>query len=121
MIGAGIKIPGCAGPYCSYLPVPVFPTPFYETIVCIGLFFLLWSVRKKFKVPGTLFAFYLIINGIERFFIEKIRVNTRYSILGFHPTQAEIISTLLIIGGGVLYYFLKKRGPVRPVNQSVQV
>ncbi len=109
VIGAGIKIPGCSGPYCSYLPIPVFPTPFYESVICIGLFFLLWSVRKKFKVPGTMFAFYLIINGIERFFIEKIRVNSRYSIFGFHPTQAEIISTLLIIGGFLLYYFLKKQ------------
>jgi prolipoprotein diacylglyceryltransferase len=109
VIGEGVKIPGCSGQYCSYLPIPVFPTAFYETIICVALFFLLWSVRKKFRVPGTLFAFYLIINGIERFFIEKIRVNTRYSILGFHPTQAEIISTLLIFGGGFLYYFLKKR------------
>ena len=109
VIGEGVKIPGCEGSYCSYLPLPVFPTPLYETLLCVGLFFLLWSLRKKFKVPGTLFAFYLIINGIERFFIEKIRVNTRYSFLGFHPTQAEIISTLLIIGGSVLYYFLKKQ------------
>jgi phosphatidylglycerol---prolipoprotein diacylglyceryl transferase len=109
VIGEGVKIAGCNGPYCSYLPIPVFPTPFYETIICLGLFFLIWSVRKKFRAPGTLFAFYLIINGVERFFIEKIRVNTRYSIFGFHPTQAEIISTLLIIGGALLYYFLKKR------------
>ncbi len=109
VIGAGIRIPGCNGQYCTFLPVPVFPTPFYETLICLGLFFLLWSVRKKFQIPGTLFAFYLLINGIERFFIEKIRVNTRYSIFGFHPTQAEIISTALIFGGGFLYYFLKKR------------
>ncbi len=109
VIGEGVKIPGCSGPYCSYLPLPVFPTPFYETIVCVGLFFLIWSLRKKMRVPGTLFAFYLFINGIERFLIEKIRVNTRYSIFGFHPTQAEIISTLLVFGGGLLYYFLKKQ------------
>lgn len=109
VIGEGVKIAGCNGPYCSYLPVPVFPTPFYETIVCLSLFLLIWSLRKKFTVPGTLFAFYLIINGIERFFIEKIRVNTRYSIFGFHPTQAEIISTLLIFGGAFLYYYLKKQ------------
>jgi phosphatidylglycerol---prolipoprotein diacylglyceryl transferase len=119
VIGEGVKIAGCDGAYCSYLPIPVFPTPFYETIICLGLFFLIWSLRKKFKVPGTLFAFYLIINGIERFFIEKIRVNTRYSILGFHPTQAEIISTLLIIGGGFLYYFLKKKSDdKRPTSLS---
>jgi phosphatidylglycerol---prolipoprotein diacylglyceryl transferase len=121
VIGEGIKIPGCSGPYCSYLPIPVFPTAFYETIVCVALFFLLWSVRKKFRVPGTLFAFYLVINGLERFFIEKIRVNTRYSILGFHPTQAEIISTLLIIGGGFLYYFLKKRASSEGTHSSSPV
>jgi len=109
VISEGIKIPGCADAYCSYLPLPVFPTPFYETIMCVGLFFLLWSVRKKFKAPGTLFAVYLVLNGIERFFIEKIRVNTRYSIFGFHPTQAEIISTLLIITGAILYFVLKNR------------
>lgn len=109
VISEGIKIPGCADTYCSYLPLPVFPTPFYETIVCVGLFFLLWSIRKKLKVPGTLFAVYLVLNGIERFFVEKIRVNTRYSIFGFHPTQAEIISTLLIITGAILYFILKNR------------
>ena len=109
VIGEGVRIAGCNGPYCSYLPIPVFPTPFYETLICVGLFFLIWSVRKKFRVPGTLFAFYLILNGIERFFIEKIRVNTRYSIFGYHPTQAEIISTMLVIIGGFLYYFLKRQ------------
>jgi prolipoprotein diacylglyceryltransferase len=36
---------------------------------------------------------------MERFFVEKIRVNTTYSIFGFHPTQAEIISSLLMIIG----------------------
>ncbi|HEY2348666.1 MAG TPA: prolipoprotein diacylglyceryl transferase family protein [Puia sp.] len=121
VIGAGVRIPGCNGQYCSYLPVPVFPTPFYETLICLGLFFLLWSIRKKFRVPGTLFAFYLLINGIERFFIEKIRVNTRYSIFGFHPTQAEIISTLLIFGGGFLYYYLKKRSPAGGPASSVHL
>ncbi len=118
VIGEGVKILGCDGAYCSYLPLPVFPTPFYETIMCVSLFFLIWSVRKKFTIPGTLFAFYLVINGIERFFIEKIRVNTRYNLFGFHPTQAEIISTLLIFGGGFLYYFLKKRGN-RPKSPAI--
>ncbi len=103
VINEGIRIPGCDGPYCSHLPLPVFPTPFYETLVCLILFFILWSYRKKFTVPGTLFAFYLIINGIERFLVEKIRVNSKYDIFGWHPTQAEIISSLLVISGIVLW------------------
>jgi prolipoprotein diacylglyceryltransferase len=114
VIAEGVRIPGCEGSFCSYLPLPVFPTPLYEMIICVGLFFLLWSLRKKFKIPGTLFAFYLFINGIERFFIEKIRVNTRYTIFGFHPTQAEIISTLLILGGAGLYFYLWKKASAKP-------
>jgi prolipoprotein diacylglyceryltransferase len=60
-------------------------------------------------VPGTLFAVYLAVNGFERFFIEKIRVNNRMNFLGFHPTQAEIISTLLFISGVALFIVLKRR------------
>ena len=111
---AGLRLAGCAGKYCNQLAVPVFPTPFYETIVCLILFGILWMLRKKFTVPGTIFAFYLILNGIERFFIEKIRVNTRLDIAGFQPTQAEVISSLLIIGGLVLWIILAKRS--KPVS-----
>jgi phosphatidylglycerol---prolipoprotein diacylglyceryl transferase len=42
---------------------------------------------------------YLMLNGLERFFIEKIRVNTRLNLFGFQPTQAEVISTLLFLTG----------------------
>ena len=50
-----------------------------------------------------MFAIYLILNCVERFFIEHIRVNTQYHFLGLNPTQAEIISLGLIIAGVVLY------------------
>lgn len=104
----GIPIGGCTGKYCNQLPVPVFPTSFYETIVCLILFGILWSLRKKLKIPGTLFAVYLMMNGIERFIIEKIRVNNRMNFLGFHPTQAEVISTLLFIAGAIVFIWLRR-------------
>ena len=93
--------------------MPVFPTPFYETIVCLILFLVLWLLRKKLRVPGTLFAVYLAVNGLERFFIEKIRVNNRMNFLGFHPTQAEIIATLLFIGGVGLFVVLRRRSQLK--------
>jgi len=105
----GTPLADCMGKYCNQLPVPVFPTALYEVIICIGLFFFLWSLRKKFIVPGTLFAFYLILNGVERFFIEKIRVNVRMDLFGFQPTQAEVISTLMVLTGVVLWIILKRR------------
>jgi len=110
---AGVAIDGCVGKYCNQLPIPVFPTPFYETIVCLVLFSVIWLLRKKLKVPGTLFAVYLAVNGLERFFIEKIRVNNRMNFLGFHPTQAEVISTLLFIGGVGLFVVLRRRSQLK--------
>ncbi len=104
----GVRIPECVGPYCNQLIPPVFPTTLYEIIACSVLFLVLWSLRKKITIPGRLFAFYLILNGLERFLIEKIRVNSTYDLWGFHPTQAEIISSLLIIVGGFFWIKLGK-------------
>jgi len=59
-------------------------------------------------MPGQLFGIYLIFNGIERFAIESIRVNTHYESLPFKPTQAQIISVLLFISGLVLVLNAKK-------------
>ena len=94
--------------YCNHLVPPVFPTPFYETIMCVVLFFVLWYLRKRITTPGMLFSIYLIFNGIERFFIEKIRINTLYHVNGFAFTQAELISTLLFIIGLTGIWFFKK-------------
>jgi prolipoprotein diacylglyceryltransferase len=118
VISEGVRIIDCNGQYCSQLPIPVFPTPFYETLVCLGLFFILWALRKRLRVPGTLFAVYLILNGIERFFIEKIRVNSKYNIFGWHPTQAELISAGLVISGVWIYFALKRRGQPPAAAQS---
>jgi phosphatidylglycerol:prolipoprotein diacylglycerol transferase len=105
----GIKIPGCKEEHCRALPQPVFPTPFYETIVCTLLFLILWSIRKKITTPGVMFGIYLMLNGLERFTVELIRVNNTYSIFGFHPTQAEIISTCLVFAGLILIIIVKRR------------
>ena len=66
------------------------------------LFGVLWYYRKKLKIAGQLSGLYLILNGLERFFIEKIRVNTKYEDLPFQPTQAELISFTMIIAGILL-------------------
>jgi phosphatidylglycerol---prolipoprotein diacylglyceryl transferase len=105
----GVKIPGCTDEHCRALPLPVFPTPFYETIVCTLLFIILWSIRKRITTPGVMFGIYLILNGLERFTVELIRVNNTYSMFGFHPTQAEIISAGLVLAGIVLIIIVKKR------------
>jgi phosphatidylglycerol---prolipoprotein diacylglyceryl transferase len=107
----GIPIPGCIGAHCSMLPTPVFPTPLYEITMCLILFGILWAIRKKIKIPGLLFGIYLIFTGVERFFIEIIRVNPRDHFLGVSLTQAQIISLLLIATGVILVFYCKKKHP----------
>jgi prolipoprotein diacylglyceryltransferase len=116
VVNEGVNIPGCIGNYCNQLPVPVFPTTFYEIIATFILFGIMWTFRKKITQPGILTGMYLIFAGFERFFIEKIRVNNRIHSLPFEPTQAELISIILILTGIVFLVFSKKWFPKTTVT-----
>jgi prolipoprotein diacylglyceryltransferase len=106
----GITINALTGEHNRGLPVPVYPTPLYETIACTLLFLLMWSVRKRIKTAGIITGIYLVLNGLERFFIEKIRVNNVMPVLGIEISQAELIASLLILAGFIwLAFFWWKR------------
>ncbi len=90
--------------YCYHLAVPVYPTPLYELMAGLFLFGVLILIRRNFTTAGYASATYLLLCSTERFWIEKIRVDIRYSLFGFHPTQAEILSVLLFIGGIALFF-----------------
>jgi phosphatidylglycerol---prolipoprotein diacylglyceryl transferase len=94
-----IPIDGCTWDYNMQLAEPVYPTPFYEIIMMSIVFAILWSMRKRLKITGMLFFIYLCLIAIERFLIEKIRVNVMHDVLGMQLTQAEIISFLLFLTG----------------------
>jgi len=75
-------------------------------------------LRKKLRQPGALFYIYLILNGVERFFIEKIRINDKLHAFGLTFTQAELIATLIFFIGivGLVYSFRRKDLPLYPVG-----
>lgn len=99
VVNEGERIAGCFGNYCNQLPLPVYPTTFYEIIGTFVLFLMMWSFRKKVRQPGILTGVYLVFAGVERLLIEQIRVNNKYEFLPFQPTQAELISVFLILFG----------------------
>lgn len=107
-----ISIPDCPWDYCFQLSEPVWPTPFYEILMMLGVFGILWSLRKRIKIPGMLFFIYLALIAIERFMIEKIRVNVVHDVLGMKMTQAEIISVVLFlisVAGGIFVWQKAKK------------
>jgi len=111
IIQSGVMMEECVGRYCRQLELPVFPTSVYEAGMVFVLAAVLWAVRKHIKTPGVLFFIYLILNGLERFSIEKIRVNDRYDWLGMSFTQAEMIASLLFMIGtiGILWLTRKRK------------
>ena len=113
VLNEGVPIPGCVGQYCAQLRNFVYPTALYEAIICILLFFFLWAIRKKIKTPGIMLSIYLMINGLERFLVELIRVNTRYHFWGINPTQAELISVTFLLSGIVLWFYFKHKNKER--------
>ena len=116
VVNQGVPIPGCIGNYCNQLPEAVYPTTFYEIIIMFILFAMIWAIRKKITQPGILTAIYFLFAGGERFFIEKIRVNNKYTSLPFQPTQAELISTFLIILG--IVFLIKSKSWFPKINSK---
>jgi len=96
--------------YGTYLDPAVFPTPIYETTAAVIGFAFLWGMRKRWTaVPGKIFAAYLMFNGFERFWVEKIRVNTTFDFLGMTMTQAELISVCTFLSGIALWVWATRR------------
>ena len=81
--------------------ITVHPTQLYESFAGFLFFMLLWNLRNKINRPGSLFFIYLIIAGVERFFIEFIRTNEKYLFDMF--SGAQIISIIMVFIGG---YFI---------------
>jgi phosphatidylglycerol:prolipoprotein diacylglycerol transferase len=105
----GMYIPGCTGSNCTILPAPVYPTPLYEAIICFCLFLLLWKGRRTIKKSGILFAYFAILNGAERFCIEFIRINPRYRIGYWDPSQAQVLALGWMLTGLIVLLLSRRK------------
>jgi len=110
VLNEGERIASCTWHYCSQLNPPVFPTPIYEVIMAFAIVGILWALRKRIRIPGMLFFIYVILTAVERYFIEKIRVNPDIELFGIQASQAEYISVLLFIVGiaGIFWTYRRK-------------
>jgi phosphatidylglycerol:prolipoprotein diacylglycerol transferase len=78
----------------------VHPTPLYESVAMLVVFWLLWRLRARLDRAWALFGLWCILGGIERFLVEFIRRNDTAA-AGL--TTAQLISLgLVIIGVAIL-------------------
>ncbi len=103
VLGRGVPFECPDGRIINRLEQPVWPTSVYEFFLGSGIFAFLVAIRKKIHIPGALFAIYLMLNGLERFLIEFVRINERYA---FGLSLSQFIALgLIALGAGLLYYF----------------
>ncbi|MEW6144110.1 MAG: prolipoprotein diacylglyceryl transferase [Thermodesulfobacteriota bacterium] len=79
--------------------VKVHPTQLYESFIMLGVFIILWKLRKVPAPIGWLSSIGFILIGLERFFIEFIRVTTPSPISGLSIAQ---FMSLAIIAAGLI-------------------
>ncbi|MGD0909251.1 MAG: prolipoprotein diacylglyceryl transferase [Candidatus Acidiferrales bacterium] len=92
--------------------VRVHPTPIYEFLAAIVIFWILWRlgarVMKTRGPNGIVFAAYLVITGVVRFLVEMIRINPR-SFYGLSNAQAA--SVVSVLAGMILFAFCWRTVP----------
>lgn len=79
----------------------VHPTPVYETLASLVIFWILWRMRGRLPAPWALFGLYLLLAGLERFLVEFVRATP---IVAAGLTTAQIISLAIMAIGAVLVW-----------------
>ncbi|NIR45425.1 MAG: prolipoprotein diacylglyceryl transferase [Gammaproteobacteria bacterium] len=108
----GVDIP--AGIPDSAL-LTVHPTMLYSTIILSILAFGLWWGLKRQGPAGLVFGAYLVLAGIERFFIEFLRAKDDRFLAGFTTAQA-IAVILILIGATLVATRLQRRARSSPAT-----
>jgi phosphatidylglycerol:prolipoprotein diacylglycerol transferase len=92
----------------------VQPTPIYELLFGLLLFWLLWTLAAKARPLGWMTGLYLALAGVGRFLVEFVRVNPR---LYFHHTMsnAQVASLASVLFGIALALASRKNLAIEPV------
>jgi phosphatidylglycerol:prolipoprotein diacylglycerol transferase len=88
--------------------VRVHPAPIYETILYLGVFAILWSMRKRSQPAGHLIYWYMVLAGAARFLVEFVRVNPR---VFYSLSEAQLIAIAMMIVGAIALALTAKRNP----------
>jgi phosphatidylglycerol:prolipoprotein diacylglycerol transferase len=92
----GIPIPRGVSPDTV---MAVHPTQLYETALGLAMFFILWRLRDHKHAEGWLLGVYMVLAGVERFFIEFLRAKDDHVAAGL--TLAQLTAVAVAVGGMV--------------------
>ena len=82
------------------------PMPVYELVINLGIFAILWQLRKRDWPDGKLFLVYLTLYSLERFFLA---FTSSYRIIAFGLTQSQIVAVFGLAIGLALLAWMSRR------------
>ena len=94
--------------------VRVHPAPIYESILYLGVFMILWSMRKTSNPPGRLLYWYFVLAGAVRFGVEFVRINPR---VFYGLSEAQLIAIAMMILGAIALWLTAEKEN-RPAMQQ---
>jgi phosphatidylglycerol---prolipoprotein diacylglyceryl transferase len=91
-------------------PLPRHPSQLYEfALEGVLLFFILWTVKKRKFVPGTLCGLFMILYGVFRCFVEFFREpDPQIGFIAGFFTMGQALSVLTALAGYVLIVVRKR-------------
>lgn len=120
-------------PAWQWFPVAVYierlneyhmATFFYESFLNFIIFIVLMFYRKKAKLRGNVFAMYVLLYGVARFFTEALRTDSLYLIRWVTDVSvndavifngiriSQLLSLFMIIGAIAYFIIMKKKNPL---------
>jgi phosphatidylglycerol---prolipoprotein diacylglyceryl transferase len=90
------------------------PTFLYESLWCVGVFFLLIWAERRFQLGfGRLFALYVAAYTVGRVWVEALRVDHANHILGL---RLNVWTSIIIFGAAVTFLVRGRRGQSETVS-----
>ena len=89
--------------------IALHPTQLYESLTALIIFFILWFLKDRQKVPGRLFLYYLFLYGLGRWILEFFRGDNRGTLLGGSWSDTQYISIFLVFFSIILACYLKNK------------
>ena len=93
--------------------VAVQPTPAYETLAMLAVFVVLYRMARRPQPGWHVFAWFLVLSGVERFAIEFLRINPPW-LLGLTPPQWFALASVLVGTGALLAQRLRHGVTLEP-------
>jgi phosphatidylglycerol:prolipoprotein diacylglycerol transferase len=85
----------------ALVPTPdlVQPTPVYEFLFSLVVFWVVWKLGERSKPVGWLTGLYLVLSGVGRFLVEFVRINPR---IYWGMSNAQVAALGSVVAGVLL-------------------